>query len=145
MFLNMFIFEEYTNEEITVEHETNRQLVLLTDTYKQSSEEEKFLISDYLELTDSVTDFFYSHATVDKFAHESGRYLIIKIIFPKHENYENWLTNPVYNAQYFLHLNYLVWNGVFQVNNEVRIYLTELPIECNSFYEAQQIMLTREN
>ena len=144
MFLNIFIFEEYTNDEITFDHEENRQLLFNTNTYKKSSEEDKLLISDYLELTDSVAEYFYRYAKVDRFTGDSDKFLIIKITFPEHESYENWLINPLYNTQYFLYLNRRVWNEIFGVSSEVKTYLTKVAIECNSFIEAQQIMLTMQ-
>lgn len=140
----MLLTEEYTNEEIGPLHEDNRAEILNTKTYENLSDEDKILVSEYLELCASVAEFFYKNTKVYKFSNQTQSKSIIQIIFPNSSLYYKWINDPIYNTNYFGYLNVRVWYKLFGVIQKVSLHEGFIePDKFDSYESAEQFILTK--
>lgn len=142
MFYSIWIHETYTNPEIVPSFESARPTLVNTNIYKNSSQEQKILIDEYLEVDVGIKNFFYTNGQVNKLIDNSNCYQIIQIILPNNNVWLEYIQNSKYNALYYQHLTLEVWTNIFGVNQEI-IHLSDQITHMLTNYEDALIYFTK--
>lgn len=146
MFFSIWINEVYTKSEINPSYENNRSNLVNTELYKNSSQEDKIFIDEYLELDKSISDFFYRTAQVNKLVNDDNTCQFLQLIFSDASLFNAWLIDPKYNANYYKFLTAKVWVQFFGVE-QTTVYAesTLRPLKFLTYGEALEALNNHQN
>lgn len=144
MYVTMMISQEFTNPEINELCEIDRKRLVATETYRNMSDEDKLMTDEYIEICESVEDFFLKNTNIHRYIDETGKFLILQIIFSSMDVYLSWLNTPEHNAKYFIHLNDYIWQDIFGVGEKyIWIETEEFPDKFISYNQANEFFLKK--